>query len=139
MRLCKDSERSEERLYNCAHLLTLPAAKAIIPAMGATEGKIKDIGLRLVGQGSYGLLRTLPRREEVPDTDVPPTHLSTEGPPRELSQCHWFYPFPTPGTAPSGAAVTFLARSNLSPQLGKDECRWQWCYLLYPEIERLLL
>lgn len=61
--------------------------------------------------------------------------LPDEGPPRELSQCYWFYPFPTPGTAPSGAAVTFLACSNLAPQLGKDECRWQWCYLLYPEID----
>lgn len=69
----------------------------------------------LVGQGSYQLLRKFTSREEVPDTAVSPTHLSTEGPPQELSQGHWFYPNPKPCTVPFGAALISLAHSDLSP------------------------
>lgn len=78
----------------------------------------------LVGQCSYWWLRTFTRREEVPATAVPPPHLSSEGPPRELSQCPWLCPYPKPGTTPSGAALIWLAHGDLSPQLGKGECRW---------------
>lgn len=41
MKLYKDSERSEEGLYDCAHLLTLPGAKATITTAEATDGKVK--------------------------------------------------------------------------------------------------
>lgn len=70
-RLCKNSEKGEEGLYNCAHLLTLSSAKAIITASRSHLGKRTGVGgMGSVGQGSYRLLRTFPNRKEVPVTVV---------------------------------------------------------------------
>ena len=108
--------KEAKRDCNCVHLLSLPAAKAIVTAVGATEGKVKgSLGWGRQGKAAAACWGVYKEGGSSWSRCPPhPPQYSTEGPPQRLSHCLWVYLRPTPGTAPPGAALISLTHSDLS-------------------------